>query len=86
MTMCLSTVLHHNMIKPMAMNTTSHFSALRFFSRFEEYRRYLSQHLLKSVITHWDIAIREVASEAMARIAVLDLDFACNDIIPALVS
>ena len=54
--------------------------------RFEEYRRYLSEHLVDVVITHWDIAVREVAAEAMARIAVLDLDFACSTIIPALVS
>lgn len=41
---------------------------------------------MEVVITHWDIAVREVASEAVARIAVLDLDFACKSIIPALVS
>lgn len=55
------------------------------WDRFEEYRRYLSEHLVDVVIAHWDIAVREVASESMARIAVLDLDFACNSIIPALV-
>lgn len=54
--------------------------------RFEEYRRYLSEHLVDVVIGHWDIAVREVAAESMARIAVLDLDFACSTIIPALVS
>jgi hypothetical protein len=37
------------------------------------------------VIPHWDIAVREVAAESMAIIAVLDLDYACSDIIPALV-
>ncbi|KAF9902183.1 hypothetical protein EC991_005196 [Linnemannia zychae] len=55
-----------------------------YIAGFEEYRRYLSEHLVEVVITHWDIAVREVAAEAMARIAVLDLDFACNTIIPAL--
>jgi hypothetical protein len=55
------------------------------FIRFDEYRRYLSEHLVEVVISHWDIAVREVAAEAIARIAVLDLDFACNTIIPALV-
>ncbi|KAF9121044.1 hypothetical protein BGW39_010898 [Mortierella sp. 14UC] len=55
-----------------------------YIAGFEEYRRYLSEHLVEVVITHWDIAIREVAAEAMARIAVLDLDFACSTIIPAL--
>ena len=51
-----------------------------------EYRRYLTEHLLEFVIPHWDIAIREVAANSMAKIAVLDLDYACSDIIPALVS
>ncbi|KAF9924456.1 hypothetical protein FBU30_005578 [Linnemannia zychae] len=55
-----------------------------YIAGFEEYRRYLSEHLVNVVITHWDIAVREVASESMARIAVLDLDFACNTIIPSL--
>ncbi|KAF9096373.1 hypothetical protein BGX29_008588 [Mortierella sp. GBA35] len=55
-----------------------------YIAGFEEYRRYLSEHLLEVVITHWDIAVREVAAESMARIAVLDLDFACSTIIPAL--
>ncbi|KAG0313904.1 hypothetical protein BGZ97_009783 [Linnemannia gamsii] len=55
-----------------------------YIAGFEEYRRYLSEHLVDVVIAHWDIAVREVASESMARIAVLDLDFACNNIIPAL--
>ncbi|KAF9953260.1 hypothetical protein BGZ70_000310 [Mortierella alpina] len=64
--------------------TNSFLTVAPYIAGFEEYRRYLSQHLLESVITHWDIAIREVASQAMARIAVLDLDFACSDIIPAL--
>lgn len=40
---------------------------------------------MESSIPHWDIAVREVASESMARIAVLDLDYACSEIIPKLV-
>ncbi|KAF9275663.1 hypothetical protein BGZ68_010600 [Mortierella alpina] len=64
--------------------TNAFLTVAPYIAGFEEYRRYLSQHLLESVITHWDIAIREVASESMARIAVLDLDYACSDIIPAL--
>lgn len=40
---------------------------------------------MEASIPHWDIAVREVASESMARIAVLDLDYACNEIIPKLV-
>ncbi|KAK5823035.1 tubulin folding cofactor D C terminal-domain-containing protein [Linnemannia elongata] len=55
-----------------------------YIAGFEEYRRYLSEHLVDVVIGHWDIAVREVAAESMARIAVLDLDFACSTIIPAL--
>ncbi|KAG0043760.1 hypothetical protein BGZ83_011058, partial [Gryganskiella cystojenkinii] len=55
-----------------------------YIAGFPEYRRNLTQHLLETVITHWDIAVREVASEAMARIAVLDLDYACGEIIPSL--
>ncbi|GJJ74654.1 tubulin-specific chaperone D [Entomortierella parvispora] len=55
-----------------------------YIAGFPEYRRNLTQHLLESVITHWDIAVREVASESMARIAVLDLEFACTEIIPSL--
>ncbi|KAI7830495.1 tubulin folding cofactor D C terminal-domain-containing protein [Gamsiella multidivaricata] len=56
-----------------------------FIAGFPEYRRYLSEHLLEFVIPHWDIAVREVAAESMARIAVLDLDYACSDIIPSLI-
>ncbi|KAG0211199.1 hypothetical protein BGX28_008379 [Mortierella sp. GBA30] len=62
----------------------SYLTVAPYIAKFVEYRRYLSQHLLESVINHWDIAVREVAAESMARIAVLDLDFACSDIIPAL--
>lgn len=40
---------------------------------------------MEASIPHWDIAVRDVASESMARIAVLDLDYACNEIIPKLV-
>lgn len=40
---------------------------------------------MEASIPHWDIAVREVASESMARIAVLDLDYACSEIIPKLV-
>ncbi|KAF8938927.1 tubulin folding cofactor D C terminal-domain-containing protein [Dissophora ornata] len=55
-----------------------------FIAGFPEYRRYLIEHLLEFVIPHWDIAVREVAADSMAKIAVLDLDYACSDIIPAL--
>ncbi|KAF9436861.1 hypothetical protein BGZ76_002746 [Entomortierella beljakovae] len=55
-----------------------------FIAKFDEYRRYLSQHLLDFVIPHWDIEVREVAAESMAKIAVLDFEYACSEIIPTL--
>ncbi|KAI1315977.1 hypothetical protein EDD11_010559 [Mortierella claussenii] len=64
--------------------TNSYLTVAPYIAEFVEYRRYLSQHLLDFVISHWDIAVREVAADSMAKIAVLDIDFACSDIIPAL--
>ncbi|KAF9191021.1 hypothetical protein BGZ51_007854 [Haplosporangium sp. Z 767] len=64
--------------------TNSFLTVAPFIAGFVEYRGYLAQHLLDFVISHWDIAVREVAAEALAKIAVLDLDSACNVIIPEL--
>ncbi|KAF9354091.1 hypothetical protein BGX26_008096 [Mortierella sp. AD094] len=64
--------------------TNSFLTVAPFIAQFVEYRRYLTQHLLEVVIPHWDIDVREVAAESMARIAVLDLDHACSEVIPAL--
>ncbi|KAF9899880.1 hypothetical protein BX616_002798, partial [Lobosporangium transversale] len=64
--------------------TNSFLNIAPTIAEFVEYRRYLSQHLLEFVIPHWDIAVREIAADAMAKIAVLDLDYACSDIIPTL--
>ncbi|KAG0327465.1 hypothetical protein BGZ99_007549 [Dissophora globulifera] len=64
--------------------TNSYLNVAPFIAGFEEYRRNLTRHLIEFVIPHWDIAIREVAADSMAKIAVLDLDYAFSDIIPAL--
>ncbi|KAG0005138.1 hypothetical protein BGZ65_011884 [Modicella reniformis] len=64
--------------------TNSYLNVAPFIAKFVEYRSYLAQHLLEFVIPHWDIAIREVAAECIAKIAVLDLDYAFSDILPAL--
>ncbi|KAF9171818.1 hypothetical protein BGX21_001107 [Mortierella sp. AD011] len=64
--------------------TNSFLTVAPFIAGFVDYRRYLTQHLLEVVIPHWDINVREVAAESMARIAVLDLDHACSEVIPAL--
>ncbi|KAF9304160.1 hypothetical protein BGZ74_002247 [Mortierella antarctica] len=64
--------------------TNSYLTVAPFIAGFVEYRRSLTEHLMESSIPHWDIAVREVASESMARIAVLDLDYACSEIIPKL--
>ncbi|KAG0343822.1 hypothetical protein BG004_004976 [Podila humilis] len=64
--------------------TNSYLTVAPTIAEFNEYRQSLSEHLMEASIPHWDIAVREVASESMARIAVLDIDYACNEIVPKL--
>ncbi|KAF8985418.1 hypothetical protein BGZ46_004276, partial [Entomortierella lignicola] len=64
--------------------TNSFLTVAPAIAEFVEYRRYLTQHLLTNVVSHWDIDVREIAAESMARIAILDLDHACSEVIPTL--
>ncbi|KAF9581923.1 hypothetical protein BGW38_000889, partial [Lunasporangiospora selenospora] len=68
----------------LSLMTTSFLVVAPAIARYEEYKHSLADHLLKNAISHWDIAVREVAAESMAKIAILDIDYACRVTLPAL--
>ncbi|KAG0236252.1 hypothetical protein BGW41_000513 [Actinomortierella wolfii] len=51
---------------------------------FPEYRLNLINHLVDTTISHWDIAVRDLASESLAKIVTLDHEYAAKSIIPRL--
>ena len=64
--------------------TDSYLGLAKCISSFDEYRRPIIRHLATVKLFHWDLAIRKLASQSLAGIAVLDIDFAATCIIPTL--
>ncbi|KAF9165644.1 hypothetical protein DFQ26_009656 [Actinomortierella ambigua] len=51
---------------------------------FSEYRLNLINHLVDTTISHWDIAVRELASESLAKMVTMDYEYATQFVIPRL--
>ena len=51
-----------------------------FVAQFEGYREFLIEHLLQEKIQHWDLPLRELASRALSKLCLMDMDY-CNDIV-----
>lgn len=42
--------------------------------RHTEYRDFLLNHVLDVVLRHWDVSIRELGSQSLRKLALIDLD------------
>ncbi|KAF9969008.1 hypothetical protein BGZ73_008847 [Actinomortierella ambigua] len=51
---------------------------------FSEYRLNLINHLVNTTISHWDIAVRDLASESLAKMVTMDSEYATQSVIPRL--
>ena len=55
-------------------------------AKFVEYRRGLIDHLVKYKVYHWDVNIRQLASQSIAKIATLEAKFVHDFVLPKLIA
>lgn len=55
-----------------------------YVAKYEGYFKPLVDHLVKKKITHWDIAIRELAAKALHNLTELDSNYMIEEVLPIL--
>lgn len=55
-----------------------------YVSKYDGYLKPLVDHLVKKKITHWDVAIRELASKALHNLTELDPSYMIEEVLPVL--
>ena len=53
-------------------------------AKFPEYRRKIIDHVYQTKLSHWDSAIRILASKSLFRLSSLDPKYVATDVIPSL--
>lgn len=57
-----------------------------FIAKYPEYTKRMIDHLVERKLDHWDVAIREVASEALHNLTPLATDYIVTTVLPSLFS
>lgn len=54
-------------------------------AKYEGYLKPLVDHLVKRKVTHWDVAIRELAAKALHNLTELDTSYTIKEVLPTLI-
>lgn len=66
------------------VRSNAYFKISVYVAKYDGYFKPLVDHLVKKKVTHWDIAIRELASKALHNLTELDTSYMIDEVLPVL--